>query len=141
VEGNILESLGTERLLTWLLGGFAAFALLITATGLSGLLSYAVEQRRKELGIRIALGATASRIRREIQFQGLMLTLVGLLAGVALSYALRRSLDAYLFGVAAADLEVWVAGVAVLLMAALSATAIPARRAARIDPMVMLREE
>jgi predicted permease len=141
VEGNILESLGTERLLTWLLGGFAAFALLITATGLSGLLSFAVEQRRKELGIRIALGATASRIRREIQFQGLMLTLVGLLAGVALSYALRRSLDAYLFGVAAADLEVWVAGVAVLLMAALSATAIPARRAARIDPMVMLREE
>jgi ABC-type antimicrobial peptide transport system permease subunit len=100
-----------------------------------------VEQRRKELGIRIALGATASRIRREIQFQGRMLTLVGLLAGVALSYALRRSLDAYLFGVAAADLGVWVAGVAVLLAAALGATAIPARRAARIDPMVMLREE
>jgi hypothetical protein len=141
VEGNIFESLGAERLLTWLLGGFAAFALLITATGLSGLLSYAVEQRRKEIGIRMALGATPGRIRREIQRQGLALTFVGLLAGAGLSYAFRRSLDSYLFGVAAADLMVWVAGVGVLLCAALGATTIPASRAVRINPVAMLREE
>lgn len=141
VRGNVAESLGSERLLAWLLGGFAVFALLITATGLSGLLSYAVEQRRKELGIRMALGATASRIRRDIQFQGLALTFVGLFAGAALSYVLRRSLDAYLFGVAAADLIVWAAGIAVLLSAALAATTIPAWRAARINPVTMLREE
>lgn len=141
VSGNINESLGTEQLLAWLLGGFAVFALLITATGLSGLLSYAVEQRRKELGIRMALGATASRIRRDIQFQGLALTFVGLLAGAALSYVLRRSLDAYLFGVAPADLIVWAAGIGVLLAAALAATTIPAWRAARINPVAMLRDE
>jgi predicted permease len=141
VEGNIFESLGAERLLTWLLGGFAAFALLITATGLSGLLSYAVEQRRKELGIRMALGATPGRIRREIQFQGLALALVGLLAGAALSYALRRSLDAYLFGVAPADWMVWAVGIAILGSAALAATTIPASRALRINPVTMLRDE
>jgi predicted lysophospholipase L1 biosynthesis ABC-type transport system permease subunit len=141
VEGNIVESLGAERLLTWLLGGFAAFALLITATGLSGLLSYAVEQRRKEIGIRMALGATPGRIRRDIQLQGLAMTFVGLIAGVGLSFALRRSLDTYLFGVAPADLMVWAAGVGVLLSAAFAATAIPASRAVRIDPVSMLREE
>jgi ABC-type antimicrobial peptide transport system permease subunit len=128
-------------LLTWLLAGFAAFALLITTTGLSGLLSYSVEQRRKEFGIRMALGATPGRIRRDIQSQGLSLTFVGLLAGVALSYALRRSLDAYLFGVAPADLMVWAAGIGVLLCAALAATTIPASRAVRINPVAMLREE
>jgi predicted permease len=141
VKGNIFESLGAERLLTWLLAGFAAFALLITTTGLSGLLSYSVEQRRKEFGIRMALGATPGRIRRDIQSQGLSLTFVGLLAGVALSYALRRSLDAYLFGVAPADLMVWAAGIGVLLCAALAATTIPASRAVRINPVAMLREE
>jgi predicted permease len=141
VEGNIFESLGAERLLTWLLGGFAAFALLITATGLSGLLSYAVEQRRKEIGIRMALGATPGRIRRDIRLQGLAMTFVGLLAGAGLSFALRRSLDAYLFGVAPADLMVWAAGVVVLLCAALGATTIPASRAVRINPVAMLREE
>jgi predicted permease len=141
VKSTVAESLGAQRLLTWLLGGFALFALLITATGLSGLLSYAVEQRRKELGIRMALGATPARIRRDIQGQGLGLTFAGLLAGAALSYALRRSLDAYLFGVAPTDLAVWAAGVGVLLAAALAATAMPARRALRINPVAMLREE
>jgi predicted permease len=141
LRGNLAESLGAERLLAWLLGGFAVFALLITATGLSGLLSYAVEQRRKELGIRMALGATPARIRRDIQWQGLGLTFAGLVAGAGLSYALRRSLDAYLFGVGSADLVVWAAGVGVLLAAALAATAMPARRAVRINPVAMLREE
>jgi ABC-type antimicrobial peptide transport system permease subunit len=141
VKSTVAESLGAQRLLTWLLGGFALFALLITATGLSGLLSYAIEQRRKELGIRMALGATPARIRRDIQGQGLGLTFAGLLGGAALSYALRRSLDAYLFGVAPTDLAVWAAGVGVLLAAALAATAMPARRALRINPVAMLREE
>ncbi len=141
VRGNINQSLSPERLLTWLLGGFAVFAVLISVIGLSGLLSYSVEQRRKDLGIRMALGATPRRIRREIQLQGLALTGAGLLFGIALSYALRRSLDAYLYGVTPTDPMIWAAGIFTLLLAGVGATALPASRAARVDPVTMLRDE
>jgi putative ABC transport system permease protein len=141
VRENISNSLSAERLLAWLLAGFAGFGLLISATGLWGLLSYSVEQRRKELGIRLALGATPGRIRRAIRYQGLALTGIGLVCGVLLSYGLRRSLDAYLFGVAPTDPRIWAAGIVTLLMAAIGATALPAWRAARVDPVAMLREE
>jgi predicted permease len=141
LEGNIAESLRAERLLGWLLGGFAVFALLISATGLWGLLSYAVEQRRKELGIRIALGAEPRRIANQIRRQGLVLIAVGVILGLALSYVCRRSLDAYLFGVTAQDPIFWAAGIATLLATGLAATAIPAWRAARVDPLQMLRHE
>jgi len=141
LRGNLVDSLGSERLLTWLLGGFAGFALLISVTGLAGLFSYLVEQRRKDVGIRMALGATQRRIRREITAQGLALTAVGLAGGALLSYALRRSLDAYLFGIAAAAPWIWAAGIASLLAAALIGVTIPAWRAARVDPMAMLRAE
>jgi putative ABC transport system permease protein len=117
------------------------FALLISATGLWGLLSYGVEQRRKELGIRIALGAEPGRIRNQIRRQGLGLTAVGVIFGVALSYVFRRSLDAYLFGVTAQDPVIWVVGIGTLLATALAATAIPAWRAGRVDPLQMLRHE
>jgi predicted permease len=141
VQGNIADSLGSERLLTWLLAGFAGFALLISATGLAGLLSYMVEQRRKDLGIRMALGATPGRIRREMQSQGLGLTGIGLLCGIVLSYLLRRSLDAFLFGTREANPLIWAAAVLTLVAAAFAATTIPARKAARVDPLAMLREQ
>ncbi len=141
VRGNINQSLSPERLLTWLLGGFSGFAVLISVIGLSGLLSYFVEQRRKDLGIRMALGATPRRIRREIQLQGLALTGAGLIFGMVLSYALRRSLDAYLYGVTPTNPAIWAAGIATLLLAGIAATALPASRAARVDPVTMLREE
>ncbi|MBL8227128.1 MAG: ABC transporter permease [Bryobacterales bacterium] len=140
MEGNIAEALTMERLVTWVLAGFAVFAMLICATGLAGLLAYLVEQRRKELGIRLALGAEPSRIRRDIQWQGLVLTLMGLSAGAVLSYALRKSLDTYLYGVAPTDPWIWVLALVVLILTALAAAAIPASRAARIDPAAMLRE-
>ncbi len=141
VRGNINQSLSPERLLTWLLAGFAGFAVLISVIGLSGLLSYSVEQRRKELGIRMALGATPRRIRREVQLQGLTLTAAGLLCGMALSYALRRSLDTYLYGITPTDPKIWAAGILTLLLAGIAATALPASRAARVDPVTMLRDE
>jgi len=139
VGGNISESVRTERLLTWLLGGFAGFALVISATGLSGLLLYWVAQRRKDLGIRIALGATPHLIRREILGQALMMTSAGLICGALLSYALRRSLDSYLYGIAATHPAIWTAGSVILLLVALVAAAIPAWRASQIDPAAMLR--
>jgi len=141
IRGAIEDSLGSERLLTWLLGGFAGFALLISVTGLAGLLSYMVEQRRKDLGIRLALGATPRRIRREVRVQGLSLAATGLACGIFLSYLLRRSLDAYLFGIAVTNPAIWLGGIAALLAAALAATAIPAARAARVDPLAMLRDQ
>ena len=140
VRGNINQSLSPERLLTWLLGGFSVFAVLISVIGLSGLLSDSVEQRRKDLGIRMALGATPRRIRREIQVQGLVLTGAGVLFGIALSYALRRSLDAYLFGVASGD-PVLGRRHGYFATSGMVATALPASRAARVDPVTMLRDE
>jgi len=141
IRDDTLQALAPERLLTWLLTGFAAFAVLISVIGLFGLLSYSVEQRRKEFGIRVALGASPARIRWEVQFQGISLTAAGLLLGIALSLALRRSLDAYLYHVAATDPMIWTAGIAALLLTGLAASAFPASRAARIDPIAMLRDE
>ncbi len=141
IPGIINQSLSQERLLAWLLGGFAGFAVLISVIGIFGLLSYSVEQRRKELGIRIALGATPRRIRREIQTQGVLLTAAGLLTGLALSYALRKSLDAFLYGVAPTNPLIWAVGIGALLLAGFAATALPASRAARVDPLSMLRDE
>ena len=114
---------------------------MISVIGIFGLLSYSVEQRRKELGIRLALGATPARIRREIQTQGLVLTAVGLLTGLVVSYAVRRSLDAFLYGVASTNLLIWTIGISALLLAGFAATALPASRAARVDPLTMLRDE
>ena len=141
LRGNIADSLGSERLLAWLLGAFAGFGLLISATGLAGLFFYLVEQRRKELGIRLALGSTPGRLRRQIEGQGLALTAVGLVCGGLLSYVLRRALNGYLFGISAADPRIWAVGVVTLVAAALAATAIPAWRASRVDPVAMLRED
>jgi hypothetical protein len=141
IEGNIASSLRTERLLAWLLGGFALFALLISATGLWGLLSFSVEQRRRELGIRIALGSGPGRIRNQIVGKALLLTIGGVMGGVVLSYLLRRTLDAYLYGVTATDASIWVLGIGTLLGTALAAAVIPAWRASRVDPLEMLRQE
>jgi len=141
LDGVVAQSIRSERLLALLLGGFAVFALLISATGLWGLLSYAVEQRRKELGIRIALGAGPGRIRSQITRQALWLTGFGALAGAFLSYGLRRSLDAYLYGITAADPWIWGCGIGVMLAAAVGAAAIPAWRASRVDPLEMLRQD
>ncbi len=141
VEGNVRESVRTERLLSLLLAGFAGFGLLISATGIAGLLSYAVQQRRREIGIRLALGSAPEAIRRRFQGQALLLALAGLLAGGALSYALRQVMDSYLYRVAATDPMVWSVVAIVLLATAVAAASLPAWRASRINPMEALRPE
>jgi putative ABC transport system permease protein len=124
-----------------LLGAFAGLALLLASIGLYGVLSYAVTQRSREIGLRMALGATASSVVQLVVGRGLALTGVGLGIGLALSWVATRAMKNLLYGVAASDPATY-AGVAALLgLISLAACWIPARRAARVDPIVVLREE
>ena len=129
------------RLLSWLFVSFSLTALLVTAIGLYGTLSYAVSRRTRELGIRMALGARASEIITLVLRRGLALTLTGLVLGlVAASWA--TSLCArFLFGVAPTDPGVFVAVALLLGLVGLAASSLPAYRATRIDPMTIIRHE
>lgn len=120
---------------------FGAIALLLAAVGLYGVLTYQVAQRRREIGIRMALGSDTGRIFTMVVREGLILAGVGLVAGVAGAFAIRRAMESQLFGVGAMDPAV-MAGVSIVLGAvAFLACAVPARRAARIDPLVALSEQ
>jgi putative ABC transport system permease protein len=124
-----------------LLGAFAALALLLAAIGLYGSLSYAVTQRSREIGLRMALGASSRGVLAMVVGRGLALTGAGLAIGLALAAAGTRSMKTMLYGVDALDPATY-AGVSGLLCAiAALACWIPARRAARVDPIVVLREE
>ncbi len=138
-DETVDKLLSTDRLFSRLLTSFAAFGLLISATGVVGLLSYSVQRRRKEIGIRIALGAAPSKIRSQFQQQGLVLGILGLIVGCLLSYFLHRTLDSYLYRTSPADPVVWTSVAIVLLGCAVGASALPAWRASRIDPMETLR--
>jgi predicted permease len=119
-----------------ILGGAA---LLLAAVGLYGSMAYAVGQRRRELGVRMALGATARDIRRLVLGQGIGLSVAGTLLGAALAVWLARSLESRLFGVRAADLPTLFMSAALLAAVAVFASWVPARRAARVDPISALR--
>jgi putative ABC transport system permease protein len=124
-----------------LLGGFAGLALLLASIGLYGVLSYVVLQRSRELGLRMALGATGSSVMRIVVARGLSLTAAGLAIGVALAFALTRTLQNLLYGVAAADPATFAAVVGLLGVIALAACYLPARRASRLDPIAVLRAD
>jgi putative ABC transport system permease protein len=135
------RTLTSKRLMMLLLGLFAAVALTLAAVGIYGVMSYAVAQRTSEIGIRMALGAHPRDVLRLVVGQGMLLAISGLVLGLAASYWLTRVLEALLFGVSATDGGTF-AGVATLLAAvAFLATWIPARRAARVDPLIALRYE
>jgi len=137
----IAESLADRRFSMILLGVFAALAVLLSTIGIYGVVSYIVGQRTREIGIRIALGATQADVLRTVLFQGAKMTAIGIFIGLALSIAVTRLLATLLFGVSATD-PLTLAGVAALLAAvSLAATYIPARRASRVDPMISLRYE
>jgi ABC-type antimicrobial peptide transport system permease subunit len=124
-----------------LLTAFAALALLLASLGLYGLLAYAVSQRSREIGLRMALGASGTRVVRDVVRRGLLLAGLGLGIGFAAARALSGMLSGILYGVTATDPATY-GGVAVLVLAiVLAACSIPARRAVRIDPMMVLREE
>jgi putative ABC transport system permease protein len=135
------ESVAQPRFYAILLGSFAAIALVIAALGIYGVISYAVSQRTRELGIRIALGAQRERVVRLVIGQGLTLTLVGIVFGVVGAYALTRLIASLLFGVTSADpLTFTVVGILFMAVACL-ASYLPARRAAAVDPIIAMRAE
>jgi putative ABC transport system permease protein len=124
-----------------LLGAFAALALVLASIGLYGVLSYAVTQRSREIGLRMALGATGSSVVRMVVRHGLLLTGIGIAIGLAGSWAATRSLKNLLYGVSATDPVTFAEVAALLTLIALAACWIPARRASQVDPITVLREE
>ena len=138
---DITAGLESRQLDAWLLGGFAAAALLLAAIGIYGLLAYAVGQRRRELGIRLALGASRGDVMSQVVGEGIRLAAAGIVVGVLIALAVTRLLTALLYGVGASDPLTFVGVVALLALVALIASYLPARRAAKVDPMVALRYE
>jgi putative ABC transport system permease protein len=120
---------------------FAATALLLAAIGLYGVLSQFVAARRREIGVRVALGARTAHILSTIVGQAALVTAAGIAAGVAGALALARSMATLVFGVSTRDPLTFVAVPLVLAIVAAIATVVPARRAARVDPMLALRDE
>ena len=134
-------SLGSRQFEAWLLGSFAASALLLAGIGIYGLLAYSVAQQRREIGIRLALGASGGDVMSRVVGGGMWLAGIGIGLGVLVALGVTRLLAALLYGVGASDPTTFVAVVALLGFVSFGASYLPARRAARVDPMVALRSE
>jgi predicted permease len=135
------KSVSPRRFLVLLLTAFAGFALLLASLGIYALISFSVNQRRKEIGIRMALGASAGLVQRQVLAKTLRLALAGVGLGMVGSFALSKWMVALLFGTTATDPAVFSCAVLILCSVALLAAYVPARRASRIDPMRALRTE
>jgi putative ABC transport system permease protein len=141
MENVISESMWRQRVSASLLGAFAGIALVLAAVGIYGVFSYSVSQRIHEIGIRMALGASRGDILRMVVGQGLLLTGLGLAAGVVAGLSLTHLLGSLLFGVRPRDPLTFIGLSVLLAVVALLACYFPARRATRVDPMVALRYE
>ena len=141
MQDRLYDSLARQRFSSTMLGAFAGFALLLAAVGLYGVMSYLVTQSTHDIGILLALGARPENIIGLVVRQGMQLTLIGILAGLAGAAALTRVIASLLFGVSTRDLATFLAVPVLLAAVAFAATVIPALRATSVDPLVALREE
>ena len=141
MEQVISDSTARQNFNMLLLSVFAGLALLLAAIGIYGLMSYTVEQRTQEIGIRMALGAGRGDMLKLVMAQGMRLTGVGVVLGLAAAYGLTRLLSSLLFGVKANDPLTFAAVAAILAVVALLASYVPARRATNVDPIIALRYE
>ena len=137
----VSRSMSRQQFNMVLMTVFGSAALALALIGIYGMMAYTVQQRTQEIGIRMALGATASAARRLILSQGLLLVVTGLVIGVAAAFGLTRFIASFLFGVQARDLMIFVAAPLLLAIVALVALWLPARSASRIDPAIALRYE
>jgi putative ABC transport system permease protein len=140
-DDAIGESLARERLSALVVGAFALCALLLASLGLYGLLAFVVTERTKEIGIRIALGAHVGRLTRAVIGEGLVLMAAGAALGVAGSFFVLRTMGSLLFGVTPRDLPTYLAVLGLLAIVAVIASYVPARRAARVEPLAALRHD
>ena len=130
-----------DRFALTLMGIFAVIALTLAAIGIYGVLSYSVNQRTQEIGIRMALGARPAQVRRIVVGQGLVLAAIGIAVGIGGAFGLTRLLDSMVFGVSVRDPLIFVAVPVTLGLVAALAGYLPARRATKVDPMEALRSE
>ena len=137
----VAKSLGRPRFYLTLLGAFAGVAVLLTIAGIYGVMSYAVAQRTRELGIRMALGSTAAQTVRFVARQGMWLVAFGIAAGFLGAAFATRLLVSLLYGVSAFDPVAWVLAALLLSAAGLAATLVPSLRATRVDPAITIRVE
>jgi putative ABC transport system permease protein len=141
MEENMATSVTEPRFRTWLIGIFAALALVLAAVGIYGVMSYSVNQRTNEMGIRVTLGAQPNDVFRIVVGEGLRLALIGVGVGLIGALAATRVLRTFLYGVSAIDPVTFAITAALLILVAVAACYFPARRATRVDPMVALRYE
>ncbi len=141
MEGVLSDGMQDVNLVTWLLGGFAAVAAALAAVGLYSVMAFLVAQRRREIGIRIALGAGHHQLLWLVLGHAAKLIVIGVIAGLGVALWLTRLLQGLLFGVASNDLPTFVVVSCLLVIVAIVASVIPARRAMRVDPIVALRCE
>jgi ABC-type antimicrobial peptide transport system permease subunit len=141
MQDRLYDSLARQRFASTMLGAFALFALLLAAVGLYGVMSYLVSQSTRDIGVRIALGARRADIIGMVVRHGMELSAVGIVTGLVGAVAVTRVMASLLFGVSAMDAVTFALVPAILAGVAFAATAIPALRATRVDPIVALREE
>jgi ABC-type antimicrobial peptide transport system permease subunit len=139
IQKIVDHAISPRRFLLLLVTSFAAFGLLLASLGIYGVISYSVSRQSQEIGIRMALGASASRVRLNVIAQTLRLTLIGIAVGGGASFAVSKGIASLLFGTEPTDPLIFAAMMSLLAAVALLAGQIPARRASRIDPIAVLR--
>jgi putative ABC transport system permease protein len=141
MQDNMETTVSEPKFRTWLLGLFAALALVLSTIGIYGVMSYSVNQRTQEIGVRVAMGAQAGQVFGLVAGEGVRLAIVGVALGLAASLALTRVLRTFLYQVSAFDPLTFLCVSVVLIAVAVLASYIPARRATKVDPLVALRYE